>query len=62
MLAGEDHVVLAVGRDYADVAPVSGVVLASSHQRLVVQVDVSPSETRTDFARLHKAFCSAATK
>lgn len=42
MQTGEGHVVLAIGRDYSDVAPVSGVVLASSHQRLVVQVDVSP--------------------
>ena len=28
LIAGEDHVVLAIGRDYPDVAPVSGVVPA----------------------------------
>jgi transglutaminase-like putative cysteine protease len=28
----EDHVVLAIGRDYADVAPISGVVLASGER------------------------------
>ncbi len=42
--AGEDHVVLARGRDYGDVSPVSGVVLASSGQRLSVSVDVRPVE------------------
>ncbi len=40
--AGEDHVVLARGRDYGDVAPVSGVVMASSGHRLAVSVDVRP--------------------
>lgn len=43
--AGDDHVVLARGRDYADVAPVSGVVLASAGQRLAVSVDVRPVDT-----------------
>jgi transglutaminase-like putative cysteine protease len=42
--AGEDHVILARGRDYGDVSPVSGVVLASSGQRLSVSVDVRPVE------------------
>jgi transglutaminase-like putative cysteine protease len=42
ILAGEDHVVLAVGRDYADVAPSSGIVLASSGHTLKVAVDVRP--------------------
>lgn len=42
--AGEDHVVLARGRDYGDVSPVSGVVLASSGQRLTVSVDVRPAD------------------
>lgn len=44
LIAGEDHVVLAVGRDYADVAPVDGVVLASGQQRLATAVDVIPIE------------------
>ncbi|WP_406855935.1 transglutaminase family protein [Alsobacter sp. KACC 23698] len=42
VLAGEDHVVLAVGRDYADVAPVSGVVMSAQGHRLSVEVDVVP--------------------
>ena len=29
LIASEDHVVLAIGRDHADVAPFDGVVLAS---------------------------------
>ncbi|WGD29882.1 transglutaminase family protein [Ancylobacter sp. WKF20] len=37
-----DHVVLAVGRDYADVAPIGGVLLGSGRQRLSVAVDVIP--------------------
>src|SRR5215470_10247838 len=42
LIASEDHVVLAVGRDYADVAPIDGVVLASGRQRLTTAVDVIP--------------------
>jgi transglutaminase-like putative cysteine protease len=43
-LAGEDHVVLAVGRDYADVSPVSGVVTLSADHRVEVEVDVVPMD------------------
>ena len=32
------------GRDYADVAPVNGVMLASGRQRLSTAVDVIPIE------------------
>jgi transglutaminase-like putative cysteine protease len=45
VLAGEDHVVLAVGRDYLDVAPIDGVVFASGGQGLKVSVSVTPVET-----------------
>jgi transglutaminase-like putative cysteine protease len=44
LIASEDHVTLAVGRDYADVAPIDGVVLASGEQRLTTAVDVIPIE------------------
>jgi transglutaminase-like putative cysteine protease len=44
LIASEDHVVLAVGRDYADVAPVNGVVLASGQQRVSTAVAVIPVE------------------
>jgi transglutaminase-like putative cysteine protease len=42
MLAGNDHIVLAIGRDYADVAPVDGVIVASGGQRIEVSVQVVP--------------------
>ena len=42
MLAGADHVSLAVGRDYADVAPIDGVVFGSGEQHLKVSVQVTP--------------------
>lgn len=42
ILAGNDHLVLAIGRDYADVAPIDGVILASGDQTLKVEVDVIP--------------------
>ena len=41
-LAGGDHVVVAIGRDYSDVAPIDGVVFASGSQRLDVSVSVTP--------------------
>jgi transglutaminase-like putative cysteine protease len=42
VIAGDDHVVVAVGRDYSDVAPIDGVVLASGGQKLDVAVSVRP--------------------
>jgi transglutaminase-like putative cysteine protease len=39
---GDDHIVLAIGRDYADVAPVEGVIVSSGGQTLDVEVDVTP--------------------
>lgn len=41
-LAGQDHVVAAMGRDYADVSPIKGVVLTSGGQRSQQMVDVAP--------------------
>ena len=43
ILAREDHVTLAVGRDYTDVAPVDGVILGSGGQRMEVAVNVTPA-------------------
>ena len=37
-----DHILIAVGRDYADIAPVDGVVLGSGAQEMRVSVDVAP--------------------
>jgi transglutaminase-like putative cysteine protease len=42
IVAGDDHIVLAIGRDYADVAPIDGVVFASGGQKLDVAVSVIP--------------------
>ncbi len=43
VLAQEEHVMLAVGRDYTDVAPVDGVILGSGGQRMGVSVSVTPA-------------------
>ena len=37
-----DHIVVAIGRDYGDVAPIDGVMLGSGAQALDVSVDVAP--------------------
>jgi transglutaminase-like putative cysteine protease len=42
ILARNDHIVLAVGRDYSDVAPIDGIILAPGKQKLKVGVDVVP--------------------
>lgn len=42
--AERDHVVLAIGRDYADAAPVDGVIITSGDHSLDVAVDVVPVE------------------
>jgi len=42
VIARDHHIVLAVGRDYADVAPIDGVLLAPGAQTLKVEVDVVP--------------------
>jgi transglutaminase-like putative cysteine protease len=42
MLIGNDHIVLAQGRDYADISPVAGIILGSREQDVDVQVDVVP--------------------
>ena len=40
--AGEDHIIVAVGRDYADVAPSEGMIISSGGQELSVAVTVVP--------------------
>ena len=42
MLAAEEHVVLAIGRDYTDVAPVDGVIIGSGGPRMEVSIGVTP--------------------
>jgi transglutaminase-like putative cysteine protease len=42
IVAGEDHLILAIGRDYSDVSPLDGVIVASGAHSLTVAVDVIP--------------------
>lgn len=42
MFADESHVLIAIGRDYADVAPLDGVIITYGGQKLEVAVDVAP--------------------
>jgi len=42
VVAADNHIILAVGRDYSDVAPIGGVVLGSGDQTIDVAVDVVP--------------------
>lgn len=44
VMAGPDHIFVAMGRDYADVAPIDGVFLGAAGQTLSVSVDVTPVE------------------
>jgi len=41
-MAMEDHIAVAVGRDYADVAPIEGILYGSGEQALHNEVDVIP--------------------
>ncbi len=51
LVVAGDHIVLAVGRDYADIAPISGVILGPGKQTIKVAVDVVP----VDESGLHAA-------
>lgn len=42
---GEGHVTVAYGRDYADVAPLNGIILGGSDHLIEVGVDVIPART-----------------
>ena len=42
LLVGNDHIILAVGRDFSDVSPVDGIIVGSRKQKLAVAVDVMP--------------------
>lgn len=42
LVVADDHIVTAIGRDYADVAPLDGVVIGPGSQRVGVAVDVIP--------------------
>ena len=40
ILVENDHIVLAIGRDFSDVSPVDGIIVGSRKQKLAVAVDV----------------------
>jgi len=42
LLVANDHIILGIGRDFADVSPVDGIIVGSPKQRLGVAVDVVP--------------------
>jgi transglutaminase-like putative cysteine protease len=44
ILVENDHIILAVGRDFSDVSPVDGIIVGSRKQKLAVAVDVLPVE------------------
>jgi transglutaminase-like putative cysteine protease len=44
LLVENDHIILAVGRDFSDVSPVDGIIVGSRKQKLAVAVDVVPVE------------------
>jgi transglutaminase-like putative cysteine protease len=44
LVVANDHVILAHGRDYSDIAPIDGVVLGAGDQEVDVAVDVVPIE------------------
>jgi transglutaminase-like putative cysteine protease len=41
-LAREQHIQIAMGRDYADVAPIDGIFIGSAPQKMTTAVDVQP--------------------
>lgn len=44
VIAGEDHITVAIGRDYLDVAPIGGVIVSAGEHHLTSTVDVVPIE------------------
>lgn len=42
IIVGNDHIILAKGRDYADISPIAGIILGSREQNVDVKVDVVP--------------------
>lgn len=43
-MVGSDHIITAMGRDYADVSPIDGIFLGIDGQKIDVSVDVAPIE------------------
>lgn len=46
ILMAQDHIVMAIGRDYLDIAPIDGIFTGYGTQDMTVEVDVEPVEIR----------------
>lgn len=44
MVAGDEHIAFAFGRDYDDISPISGILLGGNEHTVSVAVDVTPLE------------------
>ena len=44
VLVGEEHVILALGRDFSDISPLRGMILGGGQHTLRVGVDLEPME------------------
>jgi transglutaminase-like putative cysteine protease len=42
LLVGEDHITVAMGRDFSDVSPLSGILTGGGEHEAIVSVDVKP--------------------
>ncbi len=49
-ITGDGHLFVAMGRDYADVAPMDGLFVGGAGQSLSVMVDVAPEEEKENIA------------
>jgi transglutaminase-like putative cysteine protease len=45
-----DHIVIAIGRDYSEIAPIDGVFLGTGAQTMTVSVDVAPDDEQLSVA------------
>jgi transglutaminase-like putative cysteine protease len=52
IIVSSDHIILAVGRDYSDIAPIGGVILGPGNQIIKVEVDVVPLSQQADTFQL----------
>ncbi|GAC1347771.1 MAG: transglutaminase family protein [Acetobacteraceae bacterium] len=51
VLVRDEHVILAMGRDFADISPVRGMILGGGSHALTVGVDLEPVEPAADESR-----------
>ncbi len=56
MIPGVQHVTVAYGRDYSDVAPLKGVIFSSGSQQLLVSVDMERLDAESSKAELAPSF------